>query len=65
MSGVPFCQSAKIEVEKEGIQFTTDFKPAFLVPDKGRSVITAVLGEGLQAVGGVDEFDERGGEVAG
>lgn len=52
-------------MEIESIQFTTDFEAALLVPDKGRAVVTAVLGEGLQAVGGVDEFDERGGEVAG
>lgn len=64
VSGVPFFLCAKVEVEKEGIQFTADFETAFLIPDKRRSVIATVEGKGLKAVGCVDELEKRVGEMA-
>ena len=41
--GLPIGLGTQVKMKIEGIQFTTDFKSTFLIPNKGRSIIATVL----------------------
>ena len=57
-----FVAGQAIEICIVGVEFGAEGGATFGVPDPGCAAVAHVLGEGLHVPGGVDEFEDAGGD---
>lgn len=57
-----FVAGEAVEIGVVGIEFGAEDGTSIGVPDPGCAAVAHVLGEGLHVPGGVDEFEDAGGD---